>query len=102
VLQHRAVDGHIEVTLASALPRLAADWDELAHRRALLLALKSLSSKTAMKLARDGVQLFGGMGFSDEGPVGPYLKHAMVLAARYGGDAHSRRLYAGLAPDLMA
>lgn len=103
VLQHGVVDAHIDLTLArSLLERVVEDWTIGTQRRALLLALKSHASATARKTCRMGVQWMGAMGFTDEGPAGPCLKHALVLAARYGGEAHSRRTYRSDPIDLFA
>lgn len=103
VLQHGVVDAHIDITLArSLLERVVEDWTIATQRRALLLALKSHASATARNTCRMGVQWMGAMGFTDEGPAGPCLKHALVLAARYGGEARSRRTYRNDPIDLFA
>ena len=71
-----------------------SEWfQETALSGSMLLALKSHASATALAACRQAVQFLGGMGFADEGPAGVYLKHAMVLAARYGNAARTRALY---------
>lgn len=103
VLQHGVVDAHVDITLArSLLERVVDDWAIVAQRRALLMALKSHASSTARSTCRKGVQWMGAMGFADEGPVSPCLKHALVLAARYGGDARCRSAYRDDPIDLFA
>ncbi len=103
VLQHGVVDAHIDVTLArSLLERVVDDWAIVAQRRTLLMALKSHASGAARATCRKGVQWMGAMGFADEGPVSPCLKHALVLAARYGGEARCRSAYRDDPIDLFA
>ena len=103
VLQHGVVDAHIDVLLArSLLERVVEDWAIAAQRRTLLMALKSQASAAARATCRKGVQWMGAMGFADEGPVSPCLKHALVLAARYGGEARCRSAYRNDPIDLFA
>ena len=93
-LQHVMVDMHIEATLARALlERVVQDWTALERRGACLLALKGQATAAARLACRKGVQLMGAIGFTEEGPVSPCLKHALVLGARYGGEARCRAAY---------
>ncbi|MCC6707466.1 MAG: acyl-CoA dehydrogenase family protein [Gammaproteobacteria bacterium] len=99
-LQHRAVDLYIQQALAAAVVDEAlrdfdAAGDDSARARAASRA-KYRANEAALMIARQAVQLHGGIGYTDECDVGLYLNRALVLAARYGNTPfHGRRL-AGL------
>jgi 3-oxochol-4-en-24-oyl-CoA dehydrogenase len=96
-LQHRAVDLYIQQIIAGAvLDETLADYDcstdsrvrERAARRA-----KYRANEATMLIARQAVQLHGGIGYTDECDVGLYLNRALVLAARHGtASQHARHL----------
>lgn len=88
-LQHRMAGLYVEVECGRALlEQVAACWQsELERRRALLHALAAHASRSALAVTKAAVQMHGGNGFSHEGDAGLFLKHAMVLAARYGSAA---------------
>ncbi len=99
-LQHRAVDLYIQQALAGAvvdeaLREYDAAGDDRGRARAASRA-KYRANEAALLIARQAVQLHGGIGYTDECDVGLFLNRALVLAARYGNTSfHSRRL-AGL------
>ena len=45
-------------------------------------------------ISKEGIQLHGGIGMTDEYNVGFYLKRARVLEAAWGASSHLRDLYA--------
>ena len=95
-LQHRAVDLYIQVEIASAVLQQTAqlfDRDADAQRRAQAASqLKARASDAALKVAKDAIQLHGGIAYTDECNVGLFLKRAMVLAAWLGNaTAHRTR-----------
>jgi len=93
-LQHAVVDAHIDISLAHALlDYMVEHWSTMEHRRSCAYALKAQASGAARTACRKGVQFLGAMGFTDEGPIGPCMKHALVLIARYGGEARCRMAY---------
>ena len=49
-----------------------------------------------MLIGRQGIQLHGGMGYTDECDIGLCLKRAVVLAAFLGNAAAQRRRFAAL------
>ena len=49
-----------------------------------IAALTRLAPRTALSVARSGIQIGGGMGFSGEGDAHLYLKQAHVLGALIG------------------
>lgn len=75
-LQHRMVDAFVQLELTrSAVLQAARDptsaWASLAAHKA---------GETFLHVAKEAVQLHGGIGMTDEHDVGFYLKRAMVLA----------------------
>ena len=53
-----------------------------------------------MLVTRQGVQLHGGVGFTDDADIGLFLRKALVLAHLYGTpDQHRERYAATLAWD---
>ena len=102
VLQHRAVDLHIQRELAAAaLADITSELDRGvdAARRALLASrIKARCADAALAITREAIQLHGAIGFTDEYDAGLYLKRAMTLASWLGGATLHRRRYAQLMP----
>jgi alkylation response protein AidB-like acyl-CoA dehydrogenase len=96
-LQHRMAGLYVEVECGRALlEQVAACWHtERERRRSLLHALAAHASRSALAVTKAAVQMHGGNGFSHEGDAGLFLKHAMVLAARYGSAAGHVRAFGG-------
>ncbi|MGE3848817.1 MAG: acyl-CoA dehydrogenase [Gammaproteobacteria bacterium] len=96
-LQHRAVDLYLQLRLAQAvLTDCAAliDHREHAARAASRVRLRCVTA--ALLVAREAVQMHGGIGYTDDCDVGLFLNRALVNAARYGGAAEHRRALAAL------
>ena len=96
-LQHRAVDLYIQKTIAQSVvdecvTLFDGATDDATRARAASRA-KYRAGEAALQIARQAVQMHGGIGYTDECDVGLYLNRALVLAARYGnGTFHCRRL----------
>jgi alkylation response protein AidB-like acyl-CoA dehydrogenase len=87
VLQHRAVDGFIDIELDRSLAyRVIAAWDAGEHHPAMVAAAKARASRSALQMTRAALQMHGAIGYTEEHDIGLYYKRAMVLAARYGGE----------------
>jgi alkylation response protein AidB-like acyl-CoA dehydrogenase len=87
VLQHRAVDGFVDVELDRSLVyRVLAAWDAGEHHPAMVAAAKARASRSALQVTRAALQMHGAIGYTEEHDIGLYYKRAMVLAARYGGE----------------
>ncbi len=76
VLQHRAVDAFMQVELCRATVLQAAreptpTWVDLARLKC---------GEVGLKVAKEAIQLHGGIGMTDECDVGLYAKRAMVAA----------------------
>ena len=102
VLQHRAVDLHIQRELAAAaLADITAELDggvDAARRALLASRIKARCADAALAITREAIQLHGAIGFTDEYDAGLYLKRAMTLASWLGGATLHRRRYAQLMP----
>jgi len=101
-LQHRMVDLWMQQeitrnTLAHSLAVFAATDDPTA-RAAAASAAKAQASKAAMLVARQGIQLHGGVGYADEYDIGLFLKRAIVLSGWLGTASLHRRRYVLEAP----
>src|SRR5262249_17446162 len=87
VLQHRAVDGFIDIELnRSLIYRVLAAFDAGEHHPAMVSAAKARASRAALAITRAALQMHGAIGYTEEHDIGLYYKRAMVLAAQYGGE----------------
>lgn len=98
VLQHRMADLYVQIELAAAsVSHAAASIDQEAGNSVRLRAVsraKARASDAAMLVTRQGIQLHGGIGFTDEADIGLFLRKALVLANLYGGSGSHRERYA--------
>lgn len=98
-LQHRLVDMFVEVQLSKStailgMIRVDSD-DEVERKRAVSTAKKQLS-KGGFLVTRQGIQLHGGIGVTDEHNVGLYFKRMQILNALYGDEEHHVGRFASL------
>ena len=102
-LQHRAVDlyTHAQITrflLGEAVDAGAADVPAQTLADYASRA-KARAADAGLRIAKEGIQMHGGIGFSDEYDLGMYVKRILVLSAWLGGaDWHRRRFAAIAAP----
>ena len=91
VLQHRAVDGFIDIELDRSLVfRVLSAFDTGTHHPAMVAAAKARASRSALAVTRAALQMHGAIGYTEEHDIGLYYKRALVLAAQYGGElAHA-------------
>jgi len=97
-LQHRAVDMFIELQLAKATLLLAAlklDAPTEERKRAISIAKVQLTHSGQM-VTRQGIQLHGGIGVTDEHNVGLYFKRINVLNALFGDEEFHVRRFSSL------
>ncbi len=85
-LQHRAADCHIQVAATRALVCEAARAFGQARGRFAAAASIRRATVAALQVTKENVQFHGAIGFAEEHDAGLYLRRAMVLAARHGGD----------------
>lgn len=99
VLQHRMVDMFMKVEAAESAVLLATlNLDGAAEDRARAVsAAKVTVSEACRFVGQSAIQLHGGMGMTDELPLGRYFKRAMAIDAEFGGEDHHLQRYGSLA-----
>lgn len=98
-LQHRAVDMLINLEEARSMAILAAgkvDSDDTVERRRAVSAAKSLIGQAGRYVGQQAIQLHGGMGMTDELPVGAYVKRLAVIDILFGDAAYQREQFVQL------
>ncbi|MCP2166552.1 acyl-CoA dehydrogenase family protein [Goodfellowiella coeruleoviolacea] len=100
LVQELLADAAVEVEAARLLTwRAAAMLDRGAPTRTVATAAsmaKYHASETAVRVANNALQVFGGYGYIDEYPVGKYLRDARVLTL-YEGTSQVQKLIIGRA-----
>lgn len=97
-LQHRAVSVFTDIALArSAVLAAARAVDESPDDvpRAAALAA-ALASETFLHAAKEGIQMHGGIGVTDEHDIGFYMKRAHAAHVTFGKPAQRRERWAEL------
>jgi len=97
-LQHRAAHlyGEIEIARAAAY-KAAALLDSGDAKAELFVAVaKAKAAEVANLAVREGVQLHGGIGMTDEHDIGLYMKREAVLGELFGDVYHHRNRVAEL------
>ena len=94
-LQHRMVDVYADCEMATSMAWLAAHAAEREapnERARAVSAAKCRVGHAAARVAQEAVQLHGGMGMTDELPVGHYFKRLTAINTMLGDPAwHARR-----------
>ena len=83
-LQHRLVDMYVRTEEARAALTVALSMLDTPERVAAVAVARSVAGRAANGVAREAVQLHGGMGMTDELRVGHLLKRCLVAASSYG------------------
>jgi alkylation response protein AidB-like acyl-CoA dehydrogenase len=99
-LRHRLADMFIETEQARSivLAGLEALIEAPAQRRAALAAaVKARVSQAGLFVCGNAIQLHGGIGVTDEYPVGHFYKRIIAYDQRHGGSARQVERYAELA-----
>jgi len=96
-LQHRLVDGLIQVELADACLRDGLATVDDAGLPGVASRVKARCAHAATEMTRMAIQLHGAIGTTNEYDIGLYFKRAMTLASRWGNAAAHRRRFAQLA-----
>lgn len=99
VIQHRLVDMFTAVEEAKAITDMTTmrldDGGDDASR--LVSAMKAKVGEAARFVGAEGVQLHGGIGMTDEYPIGHYFKRLMALDVMFGdANYHLNRFAKGL------
>ncbi len=97
-LKHRAARMFMEVELArSAVMAAARAFDETdPDTTALISVAKARCSDAYILITNEGVQMFAGIGMTDEEDIGLYMKHARVCEMTFGDAAYHRDRFASI------
>ena len=97
-LKHRAANLFIEVELCrSAVMAAARAVDEGLEEAPRLVSLaKARCSEAGVLVANEAIQMFGGIGMTDEEEIGFFLKRARVAELTFGDAAWHRDRWARL------
>ena len=97
-LQHRASRLLIEITLTrSTVSAAARAIDERSNELEALASLaKATASETFMQVAKEAIQLHGGIGVTDEHDIGLYIKRAQATYVSFGDPSFHKRRWAAL------
>ncbi|MDH3200956.1 MAG: acyl-CoA/acyl-ACP dehydrogenase [Myxococcales bacterium] len=97
-LQHRAVALYTEIALLRSVVLAAArvidEQPEEVPRFACLA--KALASETFLHVAKEAIQMHGGIGVTDEHDIGLYIKRAQATYMTFGEPSQHRRRWAEL------
>ena len=97
-LKHRAAKLHIEIELArsSVMAATRAVDDDGPELAKLVSLAKARCSDAYLLAGNEGVQMFGGVGMTDEYDIGLYLKRARSTELTFGDSAWHRDRWARL------
>ncbi len=97
-LKHRAATMFCEVELAQAvvLDALRGLDEDRPHVSRVVSAAKARCSDAASLVTCEGVQMFGGIGMTDEEEIGLFLKRAKAAELTLGDGAYHRDRFARL------
>jgi len=101
-LQHRAADLYIHAQITRFLLGEAADALRAGVPDQILEVYasraKARAADAALRIAKEGIQMHGAIGFSDEYDLGLFVKRILVLSAWLGDANWHRRHLAALDP----
>lgn len=89
-LQHRAASAFVDVQASRALVIEACRAFTTGLRPRAACAAKARASAAALRVTKECIQFHGAIGFADEHDIGLYLRRAMTIAARGGGDMQQK------------
>jgi alkylation response protein AidB-like acyl-CoA dehydrogenase len=97
-LQHRMVDMFAACeNVRSLLYRAVCTAQENSpDARRSLLALKVMTGRAGRLIGGEAIQLHGGMGMTDELPVGSYVKRLMIINSLFGDEDFHQQLFSQL------
>lgn len=105
MIQQMLADGAMSIEAGRALvmeAARAADANDSAKLNRLAAMCKCFATDTAMKVATDAVQIFGGYGFMEDYPVAKFMRDAKILQIYEGTNQVQRMVIArNLTRDLQ-
>jgi len=98
-LQHRMVDmfGACEKVRSLLYRAVCACQEGSSDARRSLLALKVMTGRAGRLIGGEAIQLHGGMGMTDELPVGFYVKRLLIINSLFGDADYHEQLFTALA-----
>jgi alkylation response protein AidB-like acyl-CoA dehydrogenase len=96
VLQHRAVDLTIALEEAEAVVDAACDAEGSAEFSRAVAVAKVVACRSARLVAREAVQMHGGIGITEELRVSHHFRSLTAAESRYGDDDAYRARFAAL------
>ena len=98
-LQHRCVDMFVQTELVKSMAIMAMiklDDTDADERRRAISACKAQLTTGGIFVCRQGIQLHGGIGVTDEHDVGLYFKRMHILNTLFGDEAFHAARYGAL------
>jgi alkylation response protein AidB-like acyl-CoA dehydrogenase len=97
-LQHRMVDmfGACENVRSLLYRAVCAAQENSADARRSLLALKVMTGHAGRLIGGEAIQLHGGMGMTDELPIGFYVKRLLIINSLFGDADYHQQLFTEL------
>jgi len=97
-LKHRAADMFVELELSKSivLEALTAIDTGAPDASALVSCAKARCNDTLFQVGNEAVQMFGGIGVTDEEEIGFFMKRARVLQSTLGDSSFHRDRFAAL------
>ena len=94
-LKHRAAEmfSELELSQSAVMAALTALDDQTDDQSALASLAKSRLSDTLHLVSNEAVQMFGGIGMTDEHEIGFFMKRARVCEQSFGNSAYHRNRY---------
>jgi alkylation response protein AidB-like acyl-CoA dehydrogenase len=99
-LRHRIADMFIEVEQARSIVLLgceALSSDDATYRASIAAATRARVAQAGLYVGAQAIQLHGGIGVTDEYPVGHFYKRLLAFSLRHGGEARQVERFAQLA-----
>lgn len=95
-LKHKAADMYVAIEIAKSATYYAAMAldDNMKDARAAISTAKALCSEAYVKVTKDAIQIYGGIGFTDEADVHLYYKRALASNVTFGDADYHRDRYA--------
>lgn len=105
VLQHRMVDLNIQIELSRAAIEQAADFIDSGtttrQRELQVSAARLRTTRAALKVCREAIQLHGAIGYTDEADIGLFLRKVLTLMNTCGSLQYHQQRYTTLVCEEM-
>ena len=97
-LQHRLVDLYVDCQLAQSMAEdaVTAVADQSHDSAKRVTAAKAYIGDLGRKVGQEGVQLHGGIGMTNDLPIGHYLKRLTAIDRIYGDSVWHRNAFRNL------